>query len=276
MTRAPTAAPHRARRALQRLGGVVHFITTARRGALARRRQVAQRRARHHARRARADRLRRRRRGRRGARREWRRTAGPAHRPRIDPERSSNRRCGSPPATRPPVSRRDLRDRQRQRHALRPTRASAPAPRARPPRRRTAACLSPITWYFSCPLPAISTTSPGCASRTARSIAASRSTTARRRRHRNRRQHLPWCIAGRSPGGTMPRLMSSMISAGSSERGLSDVSTTRSLSRAGDRAHQRTLGAIAIAAAAEHRDQPARASGRTVSSTFFSASSVCA
>ena len=33
--------------------------------------------------------------------------------------------------------------------------------------------------------------------------------------------------------------------------------TTTSLSRAGDRAHQRPLRAIAIAAAAEHRDQPA-------------------
>ena len=32
---------------------------------------------------------------------------------------------------------------------------------------------------------------------------------------------------------------------------------TRSLKRAGDGAHQRTLGTIAIAAAAEHRDQPA-------------------
>ena len=42
--------------------------------------------------------------------------------------------------------------------------AAARAPRAPPPRRRTAARWSPMTWYFSCPLPAISTRSPGRAS----------------------------------------------------------------------------------------------------------------
>ena len=57
---------------------------------------------------------------------------------------------------------------------------------AAPPRQRRARHLhvverqrpSPMTWYFSCPLPAISTRSPGRASRTAFSIAARRSTIA--------------------------------------------------------------------------------------------------
>ena len=48
-----------------------------------------------------------------------------------------------------------------------------------------------------------------------------------------------------------------MIASGSSERGLSDVTTTRSASARRDLAHQRPLGAVAVAAAAEHDDQAA-------------------
>jgi hypothetical protein len=60
----------------------------------------------------------------------------------------------------------------------------------------------------------------------------------------------------------MPTSASFMIASGSSERGLSLVSTTKSLLR-GRLAHQRPLGAVAVAAASEQRDdalgiQPAR------------------
>ena len=47
-----------------------------------------------------------------------------------------------------------------------------------------------------------------------------------------------------------------MIATGSSERGLSEVTTARSASSAADRAHQRPLLAVAVAAAAEDADQP--------------------
>ena len=46
-----------------------------------------------------------------------------------------------------------------------------------------------------------------------------------------------------------------MMRCGSSLRGLSEVTTMTSLNRSGDGTHERTLRAIAIAAAAEHRDE---------------------
>ena len=74
----------------------------------------------------------------------------------------------------------------------------------------------------------------------------------------------------------MPRMISSMIVCGSSPRGLSEVSTTRSLSRA---------ATAPISGRFERSRSPPQpntvirrplAIGRTVSSRFFSASSVWA
>ena len=56
----------------------------------------------------------------------------------------------------------------------------------------------------------------------------------------------------------MPFWISSMIASGGSLRGLSEVMTTMSDRRAGNRAHQRPLAAVAVAAAAEHGDDAAR------------------
>ena len=125
--------------------------------------------------------------------------------------------------------------------------AGAPAPRAPPRRRRTAATRSPITWYFSCPLPATSTRSPGRASSIAFAIAAPRSTIASDR-----------CPLSRAAcRAVMPALdlfddAVRILAARVVRRHDDEVAQP-----AGDRAHQRTLRAIAIAAAAEHRDQPA-------------------
>ena len=52
-------------------------------------------------------------------------------------------------------------------------------------------------------------------------------------------------------------MTSSMIASGSSLRGLSEVTSTRSASRARRVAHQRALAAVAVAARAEHHVQPA-------------------
>jgi hypothetical protein len=49
------------------------------------------------------------------------------------------------------------------------------------------------------------------------------------------------------------------IRSGDSRRGLSLVTTTRPASRHGDRSHQRPLGGVAVAAAAEHAPEPAAA-----------------
>ena len=75
-------------------------------------------------------------------------------------------------------------------------------------------CLA-NTCRCSCPLPAITTTSPGRASRTPRSIASDRSRTVSQ---------------GVRPLAR-PSAMSSAIRCGSSERGLSDVTITRSEQR---------------------------------------------
>ena len=52
-------------------------------------------------------------------------------------------------------------------------------------------------------------------------------------------------------------MISSMIASGSSLRGLSEVTSTRSASRRGGVAHQRALAAVAVAAGAEHHVQAA-------------------
>ena len=68
-----------------------------------------------------------------------------------------------------------------------------------------------------------------------------------------------------------------MIAAGSSLRGLSEVTIGAVGEPADDLAHQRALGAVAVAAAPEDADEPCRSSGRRASaSTFSSASGVCA
>ncbi len=221
-----------------------------------------------------------------------------AHRPADD--RSARRRPPAPlrrsrgrPAVRPESRRRARparssacrsrsrtpRRRRPRSGGVRPSRRRCPQssgssiPAIRPPRRRSSArratstssngiSRSPITWYFSCPFPAISTTSSGRASAMARSIASARSVIAR----------CAVAVGGvyfawpsresagrvRSAGTATPRLISSMIAAGSSLRGLSDVRMTRSLSLRGDMPHQRPLRPVTVAAGAEHRDEPRR------------------
>ena len=80
----------------------------------------------------------------------------------------------------------------------------------------------------------------------------------------------------RSAGITMPRLISSMICSGSSLRGLSEVMTTRSLSRAATAPISgRLLRSRSPPQPNTVMSRPV-ASGRAVSSRFLSASSVCA
>ena len=95
-------------------------------------------------------------------------------------------------------------------------------------------------------------------------------------RHADRRLR-PWPLApARSGGSTMPRLMSSMICSGFSDRGLSEVTTTRSLRRA---ATAPISGRFVLSRSPPQPNtvitRP-EASGRAVSRRFFSASSVCA
>ena len=67
-----------------------------------------------------------------------------------------------------------------------------------------------------------------------------------------------------------------MIASGSSLRGLSEVRMATSASSDGDAAHERTLGAIAVAAAAEDGEHPAVAEvARRPRATFSSESGVC-
>ena len=80
--------------------------------------------------------------------------------------------------------------------------------------------------------------------------------------------------AYRSAAG--PTSASFMMSSGSSERGLSDVSTTKSLSSRRRHPHQRTLGAVAVAAAAEQRDHAAPASARAPPESRCAARRRCA
>ena len=97
-------------------------------------------------------------------------------------------------------------------------------------------CFTPaISWPCSWPLPAITTTSPGSASSTARRIAERRS-------------------GSTSTSTPAPWRMSWMIASGSSLRGLSEVTMTTSARSTRDLAHQRPLAAVAVAARAEDDD----------------------
>ena len=95
------------------------------------------------------------------------------------------------------------------------------------------------SWPCSWPLPAITTMSPAAASPSASAIAARRSASTDDARR-----------------SSIPARICSMIASGSSERGLSEVTTARSESSAAGAPHQGPLVAVAVAAAAEDRDQP--------------------
>ena len=154
---------------------------------------------------------------------------------------------------------RDARPDQRDHHGQRardesavtgPTASSRIWPRAaglraaggpRPGRRR-ARTRSPIVCVVSWPLPAISTTSPRRRPRKARAMAVRRSGSTSRR-------------VG-APAGT-PDSTAAMMAAGSSLRGLSEVTTATSARAGRGGAHGRPLGGVAVAAAAEHHEHPA-------------------
>ena len=198
-------------------------------------------------------------------------------RPRVDREpldrRSRRRRATS----RPPVA-----------AAISPAVSAQRAPRAttpcEPARRRASAARatstssngsvrSPITWYFSCPLPAMSTRSPGRASRTAARSPRVRSTIASDGvglRPRARRRAI------RSAGMTMPRLISSMICSGSSRARVVGRDDHEIAQPRRDGAHQRPLRAIAIAAAAEDGDRAGRSRAAAPSRAGSSARRRCA
>ena len=76
----------------------------------------------------------------------------------------------------------------------------------------------------------------------------------RDRRRGSPRARSPISIAPGAAGRIAAR-----IAAGSSLRGLSSVTMTRSAFSRRDRAHHRPLAGVAVAAAAEHHDEPARA-----------------
>ena len=170
--------------------------------------------------------------------------------------RRRRRPACSPAAARAPVP--------ASRHARAPARARQRglAPRAR---RRTAGARRRSPGSPRGPCRRCRTTSPGAASadRAARSPRAVGSTT---------------CDA--SPPRDARQRSAPMIARGSSLRGLSLVSTTRSAPRRGDRAHQRPLGRVAVAAAAEHaRQLPAALlapAGAARAAALSSASGVCA
>ena len=103
-----------------------------------------------------------------------------------------------------------------------------------------------MTWYFSWPLPATSTTSPARASSIALSIASRRSTIDSSRCPRSR------LVSGRDAAlnllDDLPGILAARVVGGDDDE-IAQPS--------GHRAHERPLGPIAVAAAAEHRDQPA-------------------
>ena len=127
---------------------------------------------------------------------------------------------------------------------------------------------SPITWYFSWPLPAISTRSPGCAIAN-RALDRRRAIDDRQARSVARRRR-------RSAGIAMPRLISSMMRSGSSRARVVGGDHDDVAQACRDHAHQRALGPIAIAAAAEHRDEPAAAPAGAPSRAGSSARRRCA
>ena len=216
--------------------------------------------------------------GRRTARRESRRRSRPRASVRESIETRADRAGRDCPAgARPPVAAATSPAVSVTRvHALttpaRPARAAAQRASWPRPRRRTAAPgrRSPASSRAPCRRSA-----PG--RRAARRGSPSRSPPCdRRSRGTASTRAAAGPCGARSAGMTMPRLISSMIRAGSSERGLSDVTITRSLRRAA------TAPISGRLVRSRSPPQPKtvmtrpRASGRAVSSRFFSASSVCA
>ena len=124
------------------------------------------------------------------------------------------------------------------------------------------------SWPCSCPLPAITTVSPGSAAASASAIAARRSGSTRMPRPAGA-SVLGRRIAhsGQDLGDDRPRLLRARVVGGHHAR----VGEPR-----GDLPHQRALLAIAVAAAPEDGDQPPSVSLRAASSTFWSESGVCA
>ena len=122
------------------------------------------------------------------------------------------------------------------------------------------------SWPCSWPLPAITTMSPGPASCMARAMAARRSAST--------------SIADESPGGASaaaPATIAAMIESGSSERGLSDVTTTWSARR---RAAAPISGRLSRSRSPPAPNttisRPSSSRPRADSSTFSSESGVCA
>ena len=198
-------------------------------------------------------------------------------RPRVDRRCGRSRGAGSPATTCPPVAAAisaAVNDSGATRYD---TRERDAAPRQRRPRhvdvveRQHPVRRSPGTSRVPCRRRARGRR--GAASWIARSIACLRSTIARYGVDLGPR---PGRCGVRSAGITMPRLISSMMRSGSSERGLSEVMTTRSLSRAA------TAPISGRLVRSRSPPQPNTvitrpgASGRAVSSRFFRASSVWA
>ena len=140
-----------------------------------------------------------------------------------------------------------------------------PAAHAAPPARPSTSSNGTLrpsanSWPCSWPLPAMTTTSP---SRGQRRSPARSPRAGRPRRARPRARCRP--------------TISATIASGSSERGLSLVTIDDVGQPRGDRAHQRALAAVAVAARAEDDDHPRRRpSSRAARSTLSSESGVCA
>ena len=144
------------------------------------------------------------------------------------------------------------------------------------PRRRTGARGRAMIWYFSCPLPAMTTTSPGPASAMARSMAARRSAT-RHQRGRRRRT-----ARRRRPAGRDPRRREAELDLVDDPLGVFGPRVVRGEDHRGRSAARPRRPSAAACVRSRSPPQPntvvsrAAASGRTASSRFFSASSVCA
>ena len=102
---------------------------------------------------------------------------------------------------------------------------------------------SPMVWVVSWPLPAITTTSPGRPPASAAAMARAAVGLDHDGGHGSRR--------------APRRSTASMIASGSSERGLSEVTTTRRPASAATAPITGRLAAVPVAAAAEHDDHPA-------------------
>ena len=212
--RAAELAPPGARERLQRQRAGRRRRTPSRagrsaaseRGAIASRRPPPRRR-----RRAPPRRTRRRRRARRGGRRRGRPAA--ASRESI----TARRGVAGPPARRDLAAdrrRRSAPGRARSRPGRRERRSSS-----RATSRSSKGILRPPSnsWPCSWPLPAITTVSPGSAAA---------------QRQRDRRPPVGLDLDLAAPPAPIPARISAMIASGSSERGLSEVTTARSASRA--------------------------------------------